>query len=35
MEIASWGDWLLGAIAIVILGGGLLLLLSGVSGMDR
>ncbi|MEM9006879.1 MAG: hypothetical protein AAGE59_25545 [Cyanobacteria bacterium P01_F01_bin.86] len=35
MEIASWADAVLGAIAIAILGGGLWLLLSGVSSMNR
>ena len=35
MEMTSLADWLLGAISIVILGGGLLLLLSGVNSMNR
>lgn len=35
MEVAAWMDWVLAGVAIAILGGGLWLLLSGVSGMNR
>lgn len=35
MESAVWLDWILGGIAIAILGGGLWMLLSGVSAFDR
>jgi hypothetical protein len=35
METAAWMDWLAGGLAIVILLGGLVMLLSGVSAMNR
>jgi hypothetical protein len=35
MKTAAWMDWLAGGLAIVILLGGLVMLLSGVSAMNR
>lgn len=35
MENTGWLDWALGGVAIVILIGGLIMLLSGVSAMNQ
>jgi len=35
METPIWMDWLAGGIAVVILVGGLVMLLSGVSAMNQ
>jgi hypothetical protein len=35
MESTGWLDWLAGGLAIVILVGGLVMLLSGVSAMNK
>lgn len=35
MEPVGWTDWLLGGLAIAILIGGLVMLFSGVAGMNR